>query len=68
MLNSSLFYEISVLRPSPRRSSARSPTRFRSTTRRGACLSSTTLIPIAPDEILPMSILREFIGGSSFGH
>ena len=28
--------------PSPRRSSARSPTRFRSTTRRGACSSSST--------------------------
>ena len=37
MLNSSLFYEISVLRPYAERSSAKFPTRYPSTTRRGAC-------------------------------
>ena len=40
--------------PSPRRSSARSPTRFRSTTRRGACSSSsTTSSPSRPTRSRP---------------
>ena len=67
MLNSSLFYEISVLRPfaeqllrevgntSPEYDEAQRMLRF---------LDNFT--PIAPDEIPPTSVVREFIGGSSF--
>ena len=67
MLNSSLFYEISVLRPYaekilydipdtlPEYDEARRMLKF---------LKNFT--PIPPDEIPPTSILREFIGGSSF--
>jgi len=67
MLNSSLFYEISVLRPYaekilydipdtlPEYDEARRMLKF---------LKNFT--PIPPDEIPPTSIIREFIGGSSF--
>lgn len=67
MMNSSLFYEISVLRPFaerilhevpdtvPEYDEARRMLRF-----------LDNFIPIPPDEIPPTSILREFIGGSSF--
>lgn len=67
MLNSSLFYEISVLRPFaekilrevpdtvPEYDEARRMLRF-----------LDNFIPIPPDEIPPTSILREFIGGSAF--
>jgi len=67
MLNSSLFYEISVLRPYaekilrevpdtiPEYDEARRMLRF-----------LDRFIPVPPDEIPPTSILREFIGGSSF--
>lgn len=67
MFNSSLFYEISVLRPYaekilydipdtlPEYDEARRMLKF---------LKNFT--PIPPDEIPPTSILREFIGGSSF--
>ena len=67
MLNSSLFYEISVLRPYaeqllrevpdtvPEYDEARRMLRF-----------LDNFIPIPPDEIPPTSIIREFIGGSSF--
>ncbi len=67
MFNSSLFYEISVLRhfvepmlhevPNtvPEYSEARRLLKF-----------LENFIPISPDEIPPTSILREFIGGSSF--
>ena len=67
MLNSSLFYEISVLRPYaekilrevpdtiPEYDEARRLLRF-----------LDRFSPIAPDEIPPTSIIREFIGGSSF--
>ena len=67
MLNSSLFYEISVLRPyaekilrevpdtGPEYDEARRILKF-----------LDYFIPIPPDEIPPTSILREFIGGSSF--
>lgn len=67
MFNSSLFYEISVLRryvepmlhevPDlvPEFAEARRLLKF-----------LDNFIPIAPDEITPTSILREFIGGSSF--
>lgn len=67
MFNSSLFYEISVLRPYaekilydipdtlPEYDEARRMLKF---------LKNFT--PIPPDEIPPTSIIREFIGGSSF--
>ncbi len=67
MFNSSLFYEISVLRrfvepmlhevpdTIPEHAEARRLLKF-----------LDNFIPIAPDEITPTSILREFIGGSSF--
>lgn len=67
MLNSSLFYEISVLRPfaekilrevpdtAPEYDEARRMLKF-----------LDNFIPIPPDEVPPTSILREFIGGSSF--
>lgn len=67
MFNSSLFYEISVLRrfaepilrevpdTVPEYGEAKRMLKF-----------LDNFIPIAPDEVPPTSILREFIGGSSF--
>ncbi len=67
MLNSSLFYELSVLRPFaepllrevpdtvPEYDEARRLLKF-----------LDNFVPMEPDEIAPTSILREFIGGSSF--
>jgi uridine kinase len=67
MFNSSLFYEISVLRAlaepvllevpdtAPEYAEAKRMLRF-----------LDNFVPIAPDEIPPTSLLREFIGGSSF--
>jgi uridine kinase len=67
MFNSSLFYEISVLRAIaeplllevpdtvPEYADARRMLKF-----------LDNFVPIAPDEIPPTSLLREFIGGSSF--
>lgn len=67
MFNSSLFYEISVLRALaepvlrevpdtvPEYAEARRMLKF-----------LDNFVPIAPDEIPPTSLLREFIGGSSF--
>lgn len=67
MFNSSLFYEISVLRAIaepilrevpdtvPEHAEARRMLKF-----------LDNFVPIAPDEIPPTSLLREFIGGSSF--
>ena len=67
MFNSSLFYEISVLRALaepllrevpdtvPEYADARRMLKF-----------LDNFVPIAPDEIPPTSLLREFIGGSSF--
>ena len=67
MFNSSLFYEISVLRPFvepmlhevpdtvPEYAEAKRMLKF-----------LENFIPIKPDEIPPTSLLREFIGGSSF--
>ncbi len=67
MFNSSLFYEISVLRPIvepilrevpdtvPEYGEARRLLKF-----------LDNFVPIPPDEIPPTSILREFVGGSSF--
>ena len=69
MFNSSLFYEISVLRSFvepmlhevpdtvPEYGEARRLLRF-----------IDNFIPIKPDEIPPTSLLREFIGGSSFAY
>ncbi len=68
MLNSALFYELSVLRPYaepllrevpdtiPEYDEARRMLKF-----------LDNFVPMIPDEIPPTSILREFIGGSSFG-
>ena len=67
MFNSSLFYEISVLKAvaepvlrevpdtAPEYAEARRMLKF-----------LDNFVPIAPDEIPPTSLLREFIGGSSF--
>ena len=67
MLNSSLFYELSVLRPFaepllreipdtvPEYDEARRLLRF-----------LDSFVPMSPDGIPPTSVLREFIGGSSF--
>lgn len=67
MFNSSLFYEISVLRrfaepilrevpdTVPEYGEAKRMLKF-----------LDNFIPISPEEILPTSLLREFIGGSSF--
>ncbi|MBQ8494041.1 MAG: nucleoside kinase [Alistipes sp.] len=67
MFNSSLFYEISVLRAIaepvlrevpdtvPEYAEARRMLKF-----------LDNFVPISPDEIPPTSLLREFIGGSSF--
>lgn len=67
MLNSSLFYEISVLRPYAEKMLREVPDtvpEFDEARRMLKFLDN--FIPIAPDEIPPTSILREFIGGSSF--
>ena len=67
MFNSSLFYEISVLRAlaepillevpdtAPEYAEAKRMLKF-----------LDNFVPISPDEIPPTSLLREFIGGSSF--
>lgn len=67
MFNSSLFYEISVLRqkvePILREVSDTEP-EYGEVRRLLKFLDN--FIPISPDEIPPTSVLREFIGGSSF--
>lgn len=67
MFNSSLFYEISVLRavaePVLRQVPDTSP-EYAEAQRMLKFLDN--FVPIAPDEIPPTSLLREFIGGSSF--
>ena len=67
MFNSSLFYEISVLRaiaePVLREVPDTAP-EYAEAHRMLKFLDN--FIPIAPDEIPPTSLLREFIGGSSF--
>ncbi len=67
MLNSSLFYEISVLRPFAEKILREVPDTVPEydEARRMLCFLDN-FTPIAPDEIPPTSILREFIGGSSF--
>ena len=67
MLNSSLFYEISVLRPFAEKILREVPDtvpEFDEARRMLKFLDN--FIPITSDEIPPTSILREFIGGSSF--
>ena len=67
MFNSSLFYEISVLRPFAEKILREVPDtvpEFDEARRMLKFLDN--FIPIAPDEVPPTSILREFIGGSSF--
>ena len=67
MLNSSLFYEISVLRPYAEKILREVPDtvpEYDEARRMLKFLKNFT--PIPPDEIPPTSIIREFIGGSSF--
>ena len=67
MLNSSLFYEISVLRPFAEKILREVPDTVPEYDEARRMLKFLdNFIPIAPDEIPPTSILREFIGGSSF--
>ena len=67
MFNSSLFYELSVLRavaePALREVPDTAP-EYAEAKRMLKFLDN--FVPIAPDEIPPTSLLREFIGGSSF--
>ena len=67
IFNSSLFYEISVLRPKVEpilREVPDTHVEYAETKRLLKFLDN--FVPIVPDEIPPTSILREFIGGSSF--
>ena len=67
MLNSSLFYEISVLRPFAEKILREVPDtvpEFDEARRMLKFLAN--FIPIPSDELPPTSLLREFIGGSSF--
>jgi uridine kinase len=67
MFNSSLFYEISVLRSKVEpilREVPDTVPEFGEAKRLLKFLDN--FIPISPEEIPPTSILREFIGGSSF--
>ena len=67
MLNSSLFYEISVLRPYAEKILREVPDtvpEYDEARRMLKFLKNFT--PIPPDEIPPTSIIREFIGGSTY--
>ena len=67
MFNSSLFYEISVLRPFVEpilREVPDTVPEYGEASRLLKFLDNFT--PVKPDEIPPTSLLREFIGGSSF--
>lgn len=67
MLNSSLFYEISVLRPYAEKLLREVPDTVAEYDEARRMLKFLdNFIPIPPDEIPPTSILREFIGSSSF--
>lgn len=69
MLNSSLFYEISVLRPYAEKILREVPDTLPEYDEARRMLKFLdNFIPIPPDEIPPTSILREFIGGSSFNY
>lgn len=67
MLNSSLFYEISVLRPFAEKILREVPDTVPEYNEARYMLKFLdNFIPIPADEVPPTSILREFIGGSSF--
>ncbi len=67
MLNSSLFYEISVIRPYAERILRQVPDTVPEYDEARRMLKFLdNFIPIPPDEVPPTSILREFVGGSSF--
>ena len=67
MLNSSLFYEISVLRPFAEKILREVPDTVPEYDEARRMLKFLdNFIPISPEEIPPTSLLREFIGGSSF--
>lgn len=69
MLNSSLFYEISVLRPFAEPLLREVPNTIPEYDEARRLLQFLdNFVPIAPDEIAPTSILREFIGGSTFNY
>ena len=67
MFNSSLFYEISVLRALAEPVLREVPDTVPEYAEAKRMLKFLdNFVPIAPDEIPPTSLLREFIGGSSF--
>ena len=67
MFNSSLFYEISVLRAIAEPVLREVPDTVEEYAEARRLLQFLdNFVPIAPDEIPPTSLLREFIGGSSF--
>ena len=67
MFNSSLFYEISVLRPFAEKILREVPDTVPEYDEARRMLKFLdNFIPISPEEIPPTSLLREFIGGSSF--
>ncbi len=67
MFNSSLFYEISVLRPYAERILREVPDTVPEYGEARRLLKFLdNFIPIEPSEVPPTSLLREFIGGSSF--
>ncbi len=67
MINSSLFYEISVLRPYAEKILREVPDTVPEYDEARRMLKFLdNFIPIDPAEIPPTSLLREFIGGSSF--
>lgn len=67
MFNSSLFYEISVLRPLVEPILREIPDTVPEYGEASRLLKFLdNFIPVKPDEIPPTSILREFVGGSSF--
>ena len=67
MFNSSLFYEISVLKPYAEPLLREIPnTRPEYATAQGMLKFLDNFHPIVTDEIPPTSVLREFVGGSAF--
>jgi uridine kinase len=67
MFNSSLFYELSVLRAIAEPVLREVPDTVPEYAEARRILKLLdNFVPIAPEEIPPTSLLREFIGGSSF--
>ena len=67
MFNSSLFYEIAVLKPYAEPLLREIPnTRPEYATAQGLLKFLDNFTPIVTDEIPPTSVLREFVGGSAF--